>query len=104
MEVTGSEPPWAKQIPKEELAPWRAKAEKIWFNSNYDYPAWFIGLNSDIPHGTGYSIGRSIVEAYLAAHPHERPSTLHATRAEKFLPEKKEESIQMHNKSIQGTS
>ena len=101
MEVTGSEPPWAKQIPKETLAPWRAKAEKIWFNSNYDYPAWFVGLNSDIPHGTGYSIGRNIVGEYLGAHPNERPSTLHATPAEKFLPEKKEESIQMHNNSIQ---
>jgi len=97
MEVTGSAPPWAKQIPEELLAPWRAKAETIWFNSAYNYPAWFIGLNSDIPHGTGYSIGRNIVGEYLAAHPDERPSTLHATPAEKFLPEKKEESIQMHN-------
>ncbi|MBN1505867.1 MAG: hypothetical protein JW955_03430 [Sedimentisphaerales bacterium] len=93
MEVTGHEPPWAKQIPKEELAPWRAKAEKEWFNSDYDSLAWFVGLNSDIPRGTGYSMGRNIVAEYLAAHSEDRPSTLYATPAREFLPGKQEESL-----------
>ncbi len=84
--VTGEEPPWADQIPVAELAPWWAKAEKEWFNPDYDYLAWFIGLNSDIPRGTGYSIGRSIIRDYLAANPEERPSTLYGTVANKFLP------------------
>jgi len=93
IEVTGEYPPWATQIPEEELAPWWAKAEKEWFNPEYDYLAWFIGLNSDIPRGTGYSIGRSIVKKYLDAHPKERPSMLYATPANEFIPSQKKQPM-----------
>ena len=85
-EVAGEDPPWATPVDEEELAFWREEAEKDWFNPDYDHLAWFIGLNSDIPRGTGYEIGRRIVREYLATHPDERPSTLYATAANEFLP------------------
>jgi hypothetical protein len=32
------------QLSKEDLGPWRSKAEKEWLNPEYDYLAWFTGL------------------------------------------------------------
>jgi len=86
MEVTGEDPPWANQISAEELAPWRIRAEQEWFEPEYDYFAWFVGIGTEFPRGTGYSIGRDIVGDYLAAHPEARASTLYATPADEFLP------------------
>lgn len=86
VEVTGEDPPWATVVDEEQLAYWMTEAEKDWFNPEYDHMAWFIGLNSNIPRGTGYQIGRRIIGDYLASHPGERPSTLYAKPAMKFLP------------------
>ena len=86
MEVTGEQPPWAEPVDEETFAYWRSEAEKDWFNSDYDYLAWFIGLNSDIPRGTGYELGRRIIGEYLTAHPGERASKLFGAPAEQFLP------------------
>lgn len=92
MEVTGEDPPWATQIPEDELAPWWSKVEKEWLEPEYDYYAWFVGYGTEIPHGVGYSIGRRIVAEYLAVHPEERPSTLYATPADEFLVDHREPS------------
>ncbi len=86
MEVTGEQPPWATPVGEESFAYWRSEAEKGWFNADYDYLAWFIGLNSDIPRGTGYELGRRIIGEYLGAHPGERASTLASAPAKQFLP------------------
>jgi len=86
MEVTGEDPPWANQIPDEELAPWRARAEQEWFQPEYNYFAWFVGIGTEFPRGTGYSIGRNIVAEYLAAHPGVRASMLYSTPADEFFP------------------
>jgi uncharacterized protein YjaZ len=86
MEVTGTDPPWATQIPDPELAPWWERAEREWFASEYDYYTWFVGIGTEFPRGVGYSIGRRIVAEYLSAHPEERASTLCAAAAERFLP------------------
>ena len=85
IEVTGKDPPWANQIPAKELAPWRARAEQEWFEPEYDYFAWFVGIGTEFPRGVGYSIGRNIIGEYLAAHPKARASTLYATPADEFL-------------------
>jgi len=86
MEVTGAPPPWAEPVDEDLFAHWRVEAEKDWFNPEYDYLAWFIGLNSDIPRGTGYEIGRRLIGEYLDAHPGERASALYGAPAEVFLP------------------
>jgi len=87
MEVTGGgPPPWCTALAGADLALWRARAEKEWFNPDYDYLAWFIGRNSNIPRDTGYTIGFCVVEEYLAAHPGARASTLYGVSAAAFLP------------------
>ena len=86
VEVTGDDPPWATPFAEEDLAYWRAEAEKVWFNHEYDHQAWFIGLNSDIPRGTGYALGRRIILEFLTKHTEESPSTLYTSAAEEFLP------------------
>lgn len=88
MEVTGEPPPWSTPLPEETLAFWRAKAEQEWFHPEYDHLGWFVGLNSDIPRGTGYQIGFRLIEEYLAAHPGGCASMLYAVRADRFLPKR----------------
>ncbi len=85
LEVTGEVPPWSTPMSEESLLFWRTKAEKEWFNPQYDHLGWFIGLNSEIPRGTGYELGFRIVKDYLEEHPQERASTLYAVRADNFL-------------------
>ncbi len=89
IEVTGEQPPWATPVDEEVFSFWRKKSEEEWFNEDYDYLAWFIGLNSDIPRGTGYEIGRRIVGQYLKDHSNEKPSTLYMIPVLKFLPKQK---------------
>lgn len=87
IEVTGQWPPWADPVDEESFAYWRTEAENTWFTEEYDYLAWFIGLNSAIPRGTGYELGRRIIGEYLAAHPDERASMLFDVPSEQFLPQ-----------------
>jgi len=85
IEVTGEQPPWATPVDEEIFAKWQKKAEEEWFNEDFDYFAWFIGLNSDIPRGTGYEIGRRIVAEYLEKYPNKKPSTLFMSPSSDFL-------------------
>lgn len=87
-EITGETPPWSDPPPEEVVVAWRAEAERVWLEPQFDYAAWFVGLNSDIPRGTGYAIGRRIVEEYLASHPNQRASTLFDVSAREFFPPK----------------
>jgi uncharacterized protein YjaZ len=86
IEVTGIDPPpWFTTFTDDEIRKWRKKAETVWFDQPYDHLAWFIGLNSDIPRGTGYAIGFQIVGEYLQAHPGESAATLYDEPADSFL-------------------
>lgn len=86
IEVTKESPPWISPISEEEFIYWRSEAEKIWFNNEYDHLAWFIGLNSEIPRGTGYEIGRRLIAEYLAIHPDKKASELYSEDSKEFLP------------------
>jgi len=89
MEVIGEPPPWMGPIPDADLDYWQAKAEKVWFDPEYDPMPWFTGRDG-IPRGTGHELGARIVGAYLTAHPGERASTLYDAEAERFLLKRKE--------------
>lgn len=86
IEVTEEPLPWISPISEEEFLHWQSEAKKMWFNSEYDHLAWFIGLNSEIPRGTGYEIGRRLIADYLATHPDEKASGLYSTKSKEFLP------------------
>ena len=88
MEVTKESPPWITPIPEEDFLHWRSEAEKIWFRSDYDHLAWFVGLNSEIPRGTGYEIGRRLIADYLSANLDKKASEMYSTEAKEFLPNK----------------
>jgi len=88
IEVTQEQPPWITPIKEEEFLYWRSEAEKVWFNKKYNHLAWFIGLNSEIPRGTGYEIGRRLIADYLNIHSDKKASTLYATESKEFLPNK----------------
>ena len=88
IEVTNEPPPWMSPIDEEEFQYWKAEAEKIWFNKEYNHLAWFVGINSEIPRGTGYEIGRRLIANYLSMHQDKKASELYATEAKTFLPYK----------------
>ncbi len=88
IEVTKESPPWISPISEEVFVYWRSEAEKIWFNNEYDHLAWFIGLNSEIPRGTGYEIGRRLIADYLRNHPGKKASELYSVVSREFLPNK----------------
>mgnify|MGYP006308392217 FL=1 len=78
---------WQTTLPDSEYFHWKNKAEKIWFKSDYDHLAWFIGLNSDIPRGTAYDIGFRIIADYLSRHQNVTAATLYDKSAKHFLTE-----------------
>jgi uncharacterized protein YjaZ len=78
-------PDYCKALNKEQFKEWKEKAEKIWFNSDYDHLEWFVGLKKTIPANTGYTIGFSMVSDYLRKHLGETAASLYKTSADKFL-------------------
>lgn len=78
-------PFYCKALSNEQYLEWKSKAEKIWFDKEYDYLEWFVGLKKTIPANTGYTIGFILVGDYLIAHPGERAAFLYRTPAEKFI-------------------
>jgi uncharacterized protein YjaZ len=86
LEVTNQDTlAWKTTLPDSVFDFWKKEAEKMWFNTEYDHLAWFIGLNSDIPRGTAYAIGFKMVGDFLKKHPSETAASLYATPADKFL-------------------
>jgi len=86
IEVTGRPAPWTGSLTQETRGYWRRRAAAIWCSRDFDHAAWFIATVGDIPRGTGFEVGADIVGEYLAAHPGERPSALHAAPTRLFLP------------------
>ena len=73
-------------IEEEKFQYWKAEAEKIWFEKEYNHLAWFVGINYEIPRGIGYEIGRRLIANYLSTHPDKKASELYAAEANMFLP------------------
>jgi len=84
MELIGKVPPWAEKAAEMDFGYWLSEAEKFWFDSTYNYSAWFTGREG-IPPGTGHRLGAYIVEKYLKAHPKERASMLYDAHVGRFV-------------------
>jgi uncharacterized protein YjaZ len=78
-------PFYCRALSEEQFKEWKAKAEKIWFNPEYDHLEWFVGLKKTIPANTGYTIGFRMVSQYLKRHPGETAASLYKTPADRFL-------------------
>jgi uncharacterized protein YjaZ len=70
---------------KVQFDKWKANAEKVWFEKEFDYLEWFVGLKKIIPANTGYTIGFAMVSEYLKKHPGSSAASLYATPANVFL-------------------
>jgi uncharacterized protein YjaZ len=78
-------PEYCKALSAEQFKEWKEKAEKMWFNSNFDHLEWFVGLKGTIPKNAGYTIGFRMVNDYLRKHPGETAASLYKTPADSFL-------------------
>ena len=58
-------PEYCQALSEEQYKLWKEKAEKIWFNREFDHLEWFVGLRKTIPKNTGYTIGFKLVSDYL---------------------------------------
>ena len=74
---------------KEQFDRWKAVAEKMWFQKDFDYLEWFVGLKKTIPANAGYTIGFATVAEYLKNHPGSTAASLYATPAAAFLANKR---------------
>jgi hypothetical protein len=96
VEVTNCEQPqWSKALTKEEIKQYMILVKPIlciehesWnaeFNEKYFFP-WMFGKSGEnpIPAWTGYTLGWTIVENYLKAHPKASASSLVFTSAEEI--------------------
>jgi uncharacterized protein YjaZ len=78
-------PAYCKALSKEQFDTWKANAEKIWFEKEFDYLEWFVGLRKTIPANAGYTIGFAMVTDYMREHPGSTAASLYATPASAFL-------------------
>lgn len=93
VEVIGGDPgPWTRALTKEEIHMYLARVKPLLhaktesyaeFTEKYEAP-WLLGSSGSepIPRWTGYTLGWSIVENYLRAHPEARASSLVHASAE----------------------
>jgi uncharacterized protein YjaZ len=79
-------PAYCQALSGEQFKEWRAKAEKVWFEKEFDYLEWFVGLKKTIPANAGYTIGFALVADYLRKHPKSTAASLYATPASFFVP------------------
>ena len=79
-------PAYCQALSSEQFTEWKAKAAKVWFEKEFDYLEWFVGLKKTIPANAGYTIGFSLVADYLKKHPESTAATLYAARASALLP------------------
>jgi uncharacterized protein YjaZ len=77
-------PFYCQALTKEEFDKWKANAEKMWFDKDFDHLEWFVGLKKTIPANTGYTIGFAMVSEYLRKHPGSTAASLYATPADSF--------------------
>jgi uncharacterized protein YjaZ len=78
-------PAYCQALSKEQFYEWKAKAEKVWLEKEFDYVEWFVGLKKTIPANAGYTIGFDMVSEYLKKHPGGTAASLYATPASAFL-------------------
>jgi len=78
-------PKYCKALSEEQFKEWKEKAEKMWFNREFDHLEWFVGLKKTIPKNAGYTIGFRMVSEYLKQHPGETAASLYKTLADSFL-------------------
>ena len=87
MEVCQTEAPeYCVAYTEKEIEKWMEEAKSMWFNEEFDYYDWFVGRTK--PRNIGYAIGFSLVNEYIEQHPEMKASTLYATPAENFLPQR----------------
>ena len=77
-------PFYCQALTKEEFDTWKANAEKMWFDKDFDHLGRFVGLKKTIPANTGYTIGFAMVSEYLRKHPGSTAASLYATPADSF--------------------
>jgi len=76
---------YCRALSEDQFKEWKEKAEKMWFEEEFDHLEWFVGLKKTIPKNAGYTIGFSLVIDYMKKHPSETAVSLYNTPAEKFL-------------------
>jgi uncharacterized protein YjaZ len=87
IEVTGIDPPpWSIALPEDEIDKWITIASESWNQSSYNHNAWFVGTDPAIPRWTGYSMGYTLINNYLADHPGSHASDLVDIPATEFEP------------------
>lgn len=86
MEVCDIGPPkYCVAYSRQEIEKWTTEAQKIWFETDFDYSDWFVGRTK--PRNIGYAIGYKMVDEYLRGHSGSLASTLYATPASAFYKE-----------------
>lgn len=84
----GAPPPWATAVQGAELDGWIETASQTWLEPTWDPAPWFfIGVDSEVPQWTGYSIGWELTGRYLDANPSQSASTLTSVSSTLFAPE-----------------
>ncbi len=78
-------PAYCRALSTEQFDEWKEKAERVWFEKQFDYLEWFVGLKKTIPASAGYTIGFAMVADYLRKHPGVTAALLYATPASAFL-------------------
>ena len=78
-------PFYCQALSEEQFKTWKANAEKVWFEKDFDYLEWFVGLKKTIPAHTGYTIGFAMVGDYLKKHPGSTAASVYAVPASAFL-------------------
>jgi uncharacterized protein YjaZ len=78
-------PSYCHALSKEQFDRWKANAEKVWFERQFDYLEWFVGLKKTIPANAGYTIGFALVGDYLRKHPGSTAASLYSAPASAFL-------------------
>ena len=73
--------PWTRALGPGEVCRWWARAQTI---GRYDHARWFFG-SGEVPRWTGYSIGFSLVRAYLRRHPSATAADLAAVPAQRII-------------------
>lgn len=59
--------PFEDAVPAATCEAWRARALADFDNADYDHAAWFFGTG-EMPEWLGYTLGRRMVDRYLARH------------------------------------
>lgn len=87
MEINHQDPQfWDLALTKHQLQIIRKKAQKEYYNTNYNHTDWFFGSpEKNIPKYSGYALGFQLVNNYLKAHSDKKASGLYSVKAKDIL-------------------